>query len=254
MPRFARVFPQLRPGIPTANVDCGVRATMSGLFWLTKGQFSSTVAKVREIASMGDGPTNYLEWDFAIDALAGKHVGGVGVKTNSLTEFGQHLKNGGAAMAAVDYGWYRRAMPAKAGSKTFDGYHAITFIEAFNKRGTNFTTSTDSLLDGRYKGCPNGPVNVPLHKVKTAMEKVGGIYAVLLYRDAAIAPVEKGELLEDYETSSLADILSDLYELQSESPSQALEDIITAYELQLGFAYDPGAGFERIESGIILPR
>jgi hypothetical protein len=254
MSKFARVFPQLRVGIPTAHVDCGVRAIQSGLHWLSKGTFSSNVSRIREVGNMGDGPTNYFEWDVVIDTLAGQQVGGVGVKTNSLAEVKDYLKNRGAVQVAVDYGWYRRKLPGKSGSKTFDGNHAITFIGGFKNKSEDWmSTSTDSLLDGRYAGCPKGPVNVPLWHIGEAMKRTGGIYAVLLYRDKEIAPVEPGEQLEDFSESSLASILAELYELHDRAPSQKLLDIIKSFELQLGFSYDPEAGYERLESGVLIP-
>jgi hypothetical protein len=254
MSRFAKVFPQLKAGIPTAAVDCGVRATQSGLYWLSKGQFSPGVSRIREVGAMGTGPTNYGHWDTVIDTLGGERGGWKGVKTNSLIDFRKHLLSGGAAIAAVDYGWYRRAMPGKAGSKTFDGYHGITFVQSFKKDGKVFTTSTDSLLDGRYQGCPSGPVSVPLDKVGTSMTKVGNIYAVLLFRDATVAPIEKGELLTDEGPTSLADVLSDLYSALGVTNNTTLRNAIREFEAIMGFSYDPTAGYERIESGVYLPR
>ena len=253
MPLFAKVFPQLKAGVPTASVDCGVRATQSGLYWLSKGKYAPGVSHIRDVGSMGISTTNYAEWDVVIDKLGGLKGGWKGVKTNSLPDFRKHILKGGAAIAAVDYGWYRRAMPAKSGSKTFDGYHAITFVESFTKNGKPFTTSTDSLLDGRYQGCPNGPVGVPLNKVSTAMEKVGNTYAVLLYRDANVAPIEEGELLEGATPTSLADVLSDLYTVLLGTNNSVLRGAIEELETIMGFSYDPQAGFERIESGIYIP-
>ena len=252
MTKFARVFPQLKAGIPTASVDCGVRATQSGLYWLSKGKFAPGVSRIREVGNMGDGPTNYAEWDVVIDTLGGEKGGWTGVKTNSLSDFRKHLLGGGAAIAAVNYGWYRQVMPAKSGSKTFNGNHGITFVGSFKKQGKAFTTSTDSLLDGRYKGCPSGPVSVSLSKVGTAMEKVGGIYAVLLFRDAKVAPIENGQPLGEGPTS-LADVLSDLYTALDETDNETLRNAIDEYESILGFTYDPVAGFERLESGVYIP-
>lgn len=236
--------PQLKAGIKTAHVDCGVRATQMALRWLSNGAVNRSVERIREIGDMGDGPTNYYEWDTVIDELGGKTLGFKGVKTNDWDEVKGHLHNEGAAILAVDYGVYRRLMQSKSGSLTFNGYHAILFINKRRRGDTNQTRSFDSLLDGRYKGCPNGPVWVPFWKVREAAETVGrkesapgSIFAVNLFRDANVAPIDPGDVIIPPDAPSILDVITDLGELGEDMnvPVDAIvEDLMKVVGIQPG--------------------
>lgn len=230
--------------IATASVDCGVRSTQMGLDWLSKGNVIRGVAKIREIGGMGNGPTNYYEWDTVIDELGGKTEGFKGVKTNSWDEVKEHLMNDGAAILAVDYGAYRSSMQAKSGSLTFNGYHAILFIGHRRRSGQNQTRSFDSLLDGRYQGCPSGPVWVPFWKVRSAAEVVGrkegatgSIFAVNLYRDAAVAPIDPGDIIVPPDAPSILDVITDIRQLGEDKGvaiDEIVEDLIKVVGIQPG--------------------
>ena len=255
---YPQLRTQLKAGIPTASVDCGVRATQMAVEWLSKGDQVPSVSKIREIGDMGDGPTNYYEWDTVIDELGGRKLGYAGVKTNSWDDVKTHIMGEGAAIVAVDYGVYRRSMQAKSGSLTFNGYHAILFIDSRRRQNQNQTRSFDSLLDGRYKGCPSGPVWVPHWKVRAAAQEVGhkegapgAIYAVNLFRDADVAPVDPGDIIVPPDAPSILDVITDIAQLgedMSVPVDEIVEDLIKVVGIQ------PGGDLEGdyIASGIKL--
>lgn len=248
--------PQLKAGIPTASVDCGVRSTQMGLDWVSMGEVQRSVSTIREIGGMGVGPTNYYEWDTVIDELGGKTLGFAGVKTNSWDDVKGHLNNEGASIVAVDYGVYRSSMQSKSGSLTFNGYHAILFIGKRRRSDTNQTRSFDSLLDGRYRGCPNGPVWVPFWKVRAAAETVGrkegagnSVFAVNLFRDADVAPTDPGDIIVPPDAPSILDVITDIGQL-GEDMKVPVDDIID--DLMKVVGIQPGGDLEGdfIASGI----
>lgn len=223
--------PQLTGG-PTASVDCGVRATQMGIDAVSGGKVIRSVPAIRKV--MGDqGQTNYAQWDAYIDQLGGKTLGFGAVKTNAIEVVKGNLAGGGFSIVAVDYGKYRRSMQSKAGSLTFDGFHAILFGGWRKRDGVRQVRSFDSLLDGRYQGCPQGPVWVPFAKVMKSMESVGlaevgspTSFAVNLYRDAKIAPIDLGDVLPGNDApSTLIDVLSDLYALGKPGLADTIDDI-----------------------------
>jgi len=248
-------WPRHRPqltGISTESVDCGVRATQMGLDAITEGKVVPSVPRIRELGGMGDGPTNYHEWDEVVDELGGRQLGFSGQRTNSWSEWNDHVVNGGWAIAAVHYGRMRKLLPGKTGSLSFTGYHAILFGGLRRLAGGNQVRSFDSLLDGRYRGCPDGPVWVPKWKVREAAEVVGtkegtgGIFGLLLHPDTVLEPGDPGAPLPvPPEFDTLPDILSDLVELAATStdPLQArqLGLSVDALRLLLGVQGNPEA-------------
>jgi hypothetical protein len=228
-------WPKHRPqltGIPTAAVDCGIRATQMGLDAITDGKVIRSVAAIRRV--MGDqDETNYEQWDAYIDELGGKTLGFSAAKTNEMNDVLEHLATGGFSILAVDYGDYRRGLQSKSGSLTFSGYHGILFGGWRKRNGVRQVRSFDSLLDGRYAGCPRGPVWVPVWRVTRAALAVGrkevgqrAVFAVNLYRDASVAPTEPGDLLPGADApSTLIDVLSDLYAADDPSLADTIADI-----------------------------
>jgi hypothetical protein len=229
-------------------VDCGVRATQMGLDAITDGRVVPSVARIREI--MGDqDETNYSQWDLAIDTLGSKNNRGFAAsKTNSILDIQRHLRGGGFAILAVDYGKYRRSMQAKSGSLSFNGYHGILFGGWRKKNGVFQTRSFDSLLDGRYMGCPKGPVWVPFGKVRQAAEVVGKketgspvVFGLNLYRDATIAPTDPGDILPSPDApSTFIDILSDLYAMADPRLTGTIEDIESMLGVTVSTTADAG--------------
>lgn len=211
-------YPTHRPqltGIPTASVDCGVRATQMGLDWLSKGAVTRSVKAIRDV--MGDqDATNYVQWDKVIDGLGGKTLGFSGQKTNDADLAKSHMSDGGAVIWAVHYGTLRKLMQAKCGSLTFNDYHAILTAGRRTRDGQGQWRDFDSLLDGRYQGCPNGPVWAPQWKLLKSAQEVGrreagnknAVFAVLLHRDPNVDPTEPGDMLPDA-GFNLSDIVSD---------------------------------------------
>lgn len=256
-------YPTLRiqlTGIDTEHVDCGVRATQEAIDWLSKGSVSVSVKQIRAI--MGDqDATNYTQWDEVIDRLGGKTLGFSGERTNDWQRTKDHIRADGAAIIAVDYGKYRRSMPNKSGSLTFDDYHAILFVNDRKANGGTETRSFDSLLDGRYRGCPNGPVWVPFYKVRAAAELVGkqetgkdSVYAVLLHRDPSVAGTEPGDLLPEAGTT-LSDVLSDMRDvatMMESGPAKAsLGSTIETFEDLIGVTGNPEADSTTpVEAGV----
>lgn len=250
-------YPSHRPqltGVPTESVDCGVRATQMGLDWLSKGSVIRSVAKIRELGGMGSGPTNYFEWDEVIDKLGGRTEGFSGEKSNSWDRAAGHMNDGGAIIVAVDYGEYRSRMQSKSGSLTFDGAHAILFAGSRSVKGQQQWRSFDSLLDGRYRGCPNGPVWVPQWKVRKAMEALGAVFTLLLHRDPGVEDNEPGDLLPAGGIT-LSDILSDLIDISSScddrAAKQELDVTISGMAKLLGVIANPEADAStRVSAGI----
>lgn len=261
-------FPQHRPqltGRPTQSVDCGVRATQMGLDAITKGEVIRSVPTIRDIGNMGDGPTNYYEWDEVFDELGGRTMGFSGEKTNDWNKTKSHIRNEGWAILAVHYGTYRKSMQAKSGSLSFNGYHAILFGADRKRSGRRETRSFDSLLDGRYRGCPDGPVWVPQWKVRNAAMKVGqmqigtdAVYALLLHPDVVVEPGDPGAPLPvPPEFMSIPDILSDLVEAQEmadqEVVRQRIENSVDGLRVLLGIHGNPEADEDTdVDAGITV--
>ena len=220
MTYWPRHRPQLT-GISTASVDCGVRATQMAIDDASRGKLVPGVARIRKAMDDQD-TTNAGDWEVAIDTLGAPHEVRA-VQTDVPRKVEEHLKAGMGAILAVDYGKLRQLAPRKTGSETFAGYHAI-FVKGW-KKGDQ-VRSFDALLDGRYKGCPDGPVWLPWRKLRTSALEVGRreaqadrIYAVLVYPRDKVGGIE---IPPDEEPMSLTDILSDLYELRDEAPNTAL--------------------------------
>lgn len=242
-------YPTHRPqltGIATESVDCGVRATQMGLDWLSKGKVIRSVKKIREIMN-DQGTTNYTDWDRVIDKLGGDTMGFSGEKTNSWQRSRDHMNGGGAVIYAVDYGKLRRTVPNKTGSKTFNGYHAILTVGSRKRDGVRQWRSFDSLLDGRYRGCPNGPVWVPAGKIRESALQVGRevartdkVYALLLHRDPSVEPIESGDLLPEGGLT-LGDIIAELNDIQADMQDTRLGRTIDDLEDLVGITANPEA-------------
>ena len=213
-----------------------------GLDWLSKGEVIRSVKRIREIGEMGNGPTNYVEWDTVVDTLGGKTLGFKGIKVDSIYDVKRHLKDGGAAIVAVDYGTYRRVRQSKAGSLTFDGYHAILFVGWRWRNGNAQTRSFDSLLDGRYRGCPSGPVWVNWGQVRKGSDIGGRAFALNLIRDPKVADID---FAEERAATSLVDVLSDIYGAGREDIALDLEDL-------LGITYAEDTDQYALKDGINL--
>ena len=255
-PRFQS---QLRAGIPTAHVDCGVRSTQMAIDNATKGDKVPTVKRIREVGGMGTGPTNYYEWDVAVDKL-GASQDVAGAKTNNIEEVVRHLRRGHGVVLAVHYGRLRRLMPAKTGSETFNGYHAI-FLKGW-RSDPNRTRVFDPLNDGRYRGCPKGPVWAPFSKLKDAALRIGQdlglsgkVYALLVATRADLIGLDPSDPLPEpappEEWATLLQTLYDLREVADDIESIDLDEAINQLAVNLG--EDTDAEDEaNIEEGLTL--
>lgn len=260
--------PELQPqltGIPTEAADCGVRSVSMVIDWATRGQKVPSVKAIRK--RMGLSPiaakaTNPLDWDKAIKSydtpaeLAGKYerLTGTPILAGQWETIVDHLDDGKMVILAVDYGVLRRIARRKTGSPSFSGLHAIPFK---GKDTKGRTIDYDPLFDGRYQGCPDGPVKIPLSKVREASEAVGKslvnrpvVYGYLMDRatklgDGVVIP-------EPEDPVTLTSILADLRELLDEvGPDGKLSEIIEDLESLIG-PYrgeadpddDPVAGFQ----------
>jgi hypothetical protein len=257
-------YPTFRPqltGVPTQGVDCGVRATQMMLDWLSKGKVIRSVKAIRE--AMGDqDETNYTQWDMVIDQLGGQTLGFSGETTNSYERAEDHMNRGGAVIWAVHYGTMRAKARSKVGSPSFSGYHAILTIGS-RMREQRQWRSFDSLLDGRYLGCPQGPIWVPAWVIRTAAQEVGAreagsrktVYALLGHRSPDIIGTEPGDLLPG-QGMTLSDVLvelRDIYAGASGDTKLDLAALIEDYEALLGVTGNPEADIStRVEPGIAL--
>jgi len=240
---MTQLQPQLT-GIATESVDCGVRATSMAIDWATHGLKVPPVKVLRTRMGKTDVvPTNPGDWYTAITSYdTAPELGGQYERlTASKLEAAEpslilsHLRRHKAAVVAVDYGLYRRLLPRKSGSESFDGLHGILFTGY--KDG--MVTSWDSLLDGRYAGCPDGPVRVPWADARDAAMKAGAtvghpgkVYAVL------VNPATKlggGVILPPVdEPPSLTSILADLRALNDDLQLADLSDSIADLESLIG--------------------
>jgi hypothetical protein len=182
--------------------------------------------------------TNYGQWDFVADKLGAKFEIR-GDNTNSIDALVSHLRRGGGAVVAVDYGVLRRSAPSKTGSESFNGGHAL-FLKGWRKQnGVRVVRDYDSLNDGRYRGCAKGPVWMSWAKLKKAMlalSQVGNIFVTLIIRPADIkAGYDPGDALPvDDAAQSLFGILADLREAADELDQPVLDSAIAELEAIIG--------------------
>lgn len=92
--------------------------------------------------------------------------------TNSIvrpvSELMTALENGGAAALFVQYGVIDEA--GYGGQPGLDVLHVIPIAGMrTDARGRRWTTSYDPLYDGRRKGIPNGPVEIPWNVIRRAL-------------------------------------------------------------------------------------
>ena len=250
---------QLRAGIPTASVDCGVRSTQMAIDNATTGAKVPGVKRIREVGGMGTGPTNYYEWDKAVDIL-GASQDVAGAKTNKIEEVVRHLRRGLGVVLAVHYGRLRRLAPAKTGSETFNGYHAI-FLKGW-RSDPNRVRMFDPLNDGRYRGCPKGPVWMPFNKLRDASTRIGDeqnlpgrVFALLVADRQDIDGLDPTDPLPEpvppEEWDDLYNILLDLREVADEVENLDLDRAITSLSSNLGVETD-GEDDATIEEGLTL--
>lgn len=225
--------PQLGRGSSTEAVDCGVRAIQTGIDDVTLGKFVPGVKRIRTVMNDWD-ETNYGDWDRAIDRLVADFEVRAD-KTNDWQEVVQHLKRGGGVVLAVDYGRLRKLAPRKAGSMTFSGGHAL-FLKGIKGEGPRKTRSYDSLNDGRYRGCPNGPVWLPLWKLREASQALSAwnnVFAILIIRPADIESGYEPSLPVE-EPQTLPGILADLRDGYARDDWGEVVDAIADLESLIG--------------------
>jgi hypothetical protein len=206
--------PQLGRGSPTESTDCGPRSTQMGLDDGSKGKVKPGPAPQREFLQDWN-ETNILQLDGVIDHF-GARAGVSSTYTNSLTALTNHLKKGLGAVVATHYGVLRRLAPAKTGSETFNGGHAL-FIRGLWKRsdGVWVTNDWDPLNDGRYRGCPKGKVQMKWSAMKRALNAItpsDNIFANLIYPDQYDGGIEPDPTLPDPDQPTLFSLLADLRE------------------------------------------
>lgn len=237
MPYWPRHQPQLGRG-PTSSFDCGPRAFQTAMDDATEGRIRPGPEKTRAILRDKD-ETNYSQWDEVADQL-GARFGIRGDSTNDIDALRDHLKRGGGAVVAVDYGVLRRAAPAKTGSESFNGGHAL-FLKGWRKQnGVRVTRDYDSLNDGRYLGCPKGPVWMQWNRLKRAMlalSSEGNVFVTLIIRPKDIASgYEPHDLLPAIDNAqSLFSVLADLREAADDiSCDVCLDGAIAELEAVIG--------------------
>lgn len=248
-------YPQL-DGSPTQSVNCGVSSTRSAITWATRGLIRPTVAQTRR--RMGFKPTSVrttspADWERAIESydtpaeLGGKYelLAGRRLEGGSWDEVRAHLAAGKLVLLAVHYGVLRRLAPRRTGSRTFSGYHAIPFRGLRDED----TVSYDPLLDGRYRGCPKGPVPIAISKVRQAAEAVGkqeaGRAVVYGYLPERAVKVGGGVVIpEPDEPLTLGGVLADITELADDligEPGDRARAIAADLATLLGPAADSDA-------------
>ena len=245
-PRFQS---QLGRG-PTDTTDCGVRSTQMAIDWATNGARRPRPEELRTRMGVTDGGTSPADWVEAIESydtaeeLDGKfeHLSASDV-TDSPTAWqrvASHIAAGRGAVLAVDYRIYRRLMPAKAGSATFNGNHAIFFLGCRKRAtGTQFL-AWDPLNDGRRAGIPSGPVWVDSAKVRAACERVnqkGTVYGVLVWRGAPVETKPEVPTPEPEPTlwSVYADMCELLHAMKGTDDEDRMQELVDDMTKVLGF-------------------
>ena len=251
--------PQLT-GAPTAAVDCGVRATEMVIDWATHGVKVPGVKVLRERMGKPKGPTNPTDWQRAVASydtpaeLGGKYesIPSVALKGVPSANVEAALADHQAVILAVDYGVMRRLLPHKTGSRSFAGYHGILFTAL--ARGT--VTDWDSLLDGRYQGCPNGPVRASWAKVVKAAEAVGhnelghaGVYALAVGRAVRVGEGVDLPEPDDDTVPTLASVLADLRDLLDETA--LVGPVIANLEAIIGPYTGPASERDDASDGVV---
>lgn len=258
---------QLVAGVPTRSVDCGVRGTSVAIDRSTRGVKRPKPAQIRARGSMGIGWTNASQWLQAVESYdTRKELGGKwdrlsATKLQASTDWNQvdeFVRTNEAVVLTIDYGKLRRAAPRKTGSETFDGFHAVTIVGQKSKKPSLWRVY-DSLNDGRYRGCPKGPVFISRSILKEACLEVGRkevgspvFWALLVDRAERL---EDGVEIEPIEPesmpTSLGSVLADLYEvrdtLSDPNTIDRIQRVIDDYEIVLGISGDE---LETAEPGV----
>jgi len=208
---------------------------------------------------MGTDWTNASEWERAVDSydtrkeLARKwdRLTASRVEAGDWELVEEHVRTNEAVVIAVDYGVLRRKAPRKTGSESFDGYHSVTIVG----RKTNkpaLWRDYDSLNDGRYRGCPRGPVFMPRGVLKEAALQVGRevvgrpvVWAILVNKAERIedgVDITIPEPVVEPDLVTMGSVLADLYEFRDtlEDPKMVdqAQKLIDDYEAILGIEGD----------------
>lgn len=179
-----RVCPQLRPGIPTAGEDCGVRTTQRAIRWASCGKVFVKVATIRQRMGKPSGPTNPPDWLAALThpdtlrefAKAGlqppdarlRGVSKRGYIIGSPVQTAIDALNAGELVCVAEsYAPWTHSQ--WSGSDTFTGNHAVSYFGLSGDVPGRETTRYDSLADGRRAEIVQGPSVVPWHIVVDAM-------------------------------------------------------------------------------------
>jgi hypothetical protein len=250
-------------GIPTEAFDCGVVATSMVIDWATRGVKVPPVKVLRgRMGKLDAVPTNPTDWERAITSydtsteLEGRYerLTCRVVKAGDVAEVREHLAQGKAAIVALDYGVLRKAVPNRTGSESFDGGHAILLTGMRH----NAVTSWDSLLDGRYRGCPDGPVRIGFGPLKRAMLALGvglgstGVYACLVERATKLGGGVVIPPDDDDELPTLAGIMADLRDARDslEEPPDTLLDAIDDLAALIGPYRGQAAPGDQPQNGV----
>jgi hypothetical protein len=172
-------------GSATESYDCGVIACAVGIDMATRGVKQPKRDHIRNRMDVPSGGTNMWDIERAIksydtpDELEGvyttlkcrRETDGGGDGTWDTVKASLQEKRG--VVLGVDYGMLRRSAPNLTGSESFDGWHSI-LLSAWDKRDGEWKVRVyDSLNDGRYSGCPKGPVWIAAPKVRDAAYAYG---------------------------------------------------------------------------------
>lgn len=253
---------QLQTDYATRSRDCGPTSTSVAIDRATRGVKVPKIPMIRGRGGMAGDWTNSSEWTQAIESFdTRRELGGRWDRINATelraapadrwSQIVDHVQSGEPVIFAMDYGVLRRLAPRKTGSESFNGYHALTIVGDKPGKPSRWR-DYDPLNDGRYRGCPKGPVWIPRSVLKEAVLRVGkevvgspAIWAVLVDKaerlEDGVEPIEPEPVVEP-DLISMGSVLADLYEFRDTLTDPAAVDeaqrIIDDYEIVLGIDGD----------------
>jgi hypothetical protein len=158
--------------------NCGPASVASLMRWATDHDVAPTPDQVRR--RMGDfvGGTTMDEhkvaWDSFIPQAKEKGWEMSPMNYRGVTKFEEMvnaIRNGRAVTVAIDY---KMVPPPYKCSTKFNGFHSVMCNKIRMMNGKAMAKVWDPLADGRYRGCPRGPIWYPVTLLRDVCGGVEG--------------------------------------------------------------------------------
>lgn len=165
------LVPQLDGGSHFAG-NCGPASVASIIRWATDHDVAPTPDECRLAMHDLQGGTqmadHHLAWEAFIPMArrAGWELGDMKYRgVTTFDQFAASIQRGRATTVAIKYG----NLPAEYRcSRTFRDLHSVMISNVRTFNGKQMFKVWDPLADGRYQGCPRGPIWYPIGVLKDA--------------------------------------------------------------------------------------